>query len=258
MPVSYQLYAVRKFPSKKNFKTQMQLTLNFGGEHSRETSSTQVDMQLAAVRGYKHYNAKHDFLFRLDHAGRAMGVSFREFIAPYEFSVYRGSHDDALGFVPLFVRTKKKVASDFVERLNGSAHGFNAASVSLDFAKLREKIEVIRGAWFGVQQRPNITTASVFGHHVDQSDEFKHAEGIGRLTSLQVDVPLTDGSHTIMFNSECGIVLYNSYRDESAELDVLRGVIDNLLRYCVAPPRTGENAPPPSRQPRRPGRVPGL
>lgn len=235
MPTAFQVFALDSFPDGDDIRTEEQLVLFADEDENVETTVT----KLAKSADQPHpdltrFEAEHDFLFRLQYPGRARGKYFREFITPYKFSVFRGN-TSALGFQPLVVRTKKRVAADFVKRLNQHADGFRARGVILDFVTLRPRLELIRGAWFGAMRQPNLATTGVFGHHVDLSEEFQHAEGVGELKTLLIEFGYDGVNYIMMTGAEGGIVLYDAFQTEADELKVVYAALTGILIGCLSP-----------------------
>jgi len=199
-----------------------------------ETTHTRVAIATASsVGGLQRYDAEHDFLFQLQYPGRARGKEFREFVTLYKFPLYLGDHVAALGFRPLLVKTKKRVALDFVERLNTNTQGFRVEPTSVDFVALRPRLQLIRGAWFGSIRMPNISSAGVFGHHVDQSEEFQHAESVGELKNLLIELELDGLTHQVMITADGGIVLYHAYQTDEECEEMARRTLIELLHGCI-------------------------
>ena len=236
MPTAFQAFAVNTFPSNDKFQTDEQLSLLADSEQNVEVLCTKVAKSPHASAVYTaRFDVEHDFLFELQYPGRARGKSFREFVTLYKFPVFLSDHSDGLGFRPLLVKTKKKVAAEFATRLNRHVAAFNVTPTEVDFAALRPRRTFIRGAWFGAMQARNILTTGVFGPHVDQSDEFRHAEMIGRLTNLMVEIESDPVAHTVMITRDGGIVLYNAYQTEDEEVAVAFDVLTSLLAGSIVP-----------------------
>lgn len=236
MPVAYQIYASTDFPRRDSFETEDQLSLLNDVEENIEVTSTRVAISSAhSVSGFIRYDVFHEFLVRLQYLGRARGREFREFVSPYKFRMFITESTSNGTFRPLLIRTKKKVASDFVTRVNNTIPGFTARPTVVDFASLRPRLTLIRGAWFGSMRQRNISATGVFGHQVDQSDEFRHAESIGELRNIIIELEIDGGTHTVMLSIDGGIVLYNVYENEGEELEIVCGIMSNLLQGCIAP-----------------------
>jgi hypothetical protein len=236
MPVAFQVHVAEKFPEQISFQSQEQLSLLADDEQNQETAVTRVSLSSGlTVEPFVRYDAEHEFLFHLQFPGRARGKTFREFITPYKFPIFLGQITPEIAFRPLLVRTKKKVAIDFIHRLNKYVPDFSARPTSLNFMILRPRLELIRGAWFGSMQQPNISVAAVFGPHVDRSDEFKHAESKGELRNLQIEMVQGELAHTVMLAADGAIVLYNAYPSEQEELQVVTGAMTGLLSGCLSP-----------------------
>jgi hypothetical protein len=122
---------------------------------------------------------------------------------------------------------------DLLRRLNGGARGFSARHVKMDFDQLRPKLQLIRGAWFSAMKSPNLSSAGVFGHKVDQSDEFRRAEASGKLSNLMVEIPVESGTHTMMLTADGGITLYNQYIKEDEPLAIVSRTLTGYLKDCL-------------------------
>lgn len=235
MPTSYQVFVAESIPEWPTFRVGEQLNLLANNEHNLEECSTVVTRsgRIEAL-SLEIFDVEHDFLFHLDQPGRARGHTFREFVTPYRFRLFLNSSSN-LAFHYALVRTKKKVAHDFVRRMNQRQRGFDLVATRVDFGCLRPKLEYVKGAWFGSMRAANLSTTGLFGPHVDQSDEFQHAEMLGELSNLLVEV--VDGSdlaHSVMFTADGGIVLYRTYVDVEEELEIVENAIANLLGGCIA------------------------
>jgi hypothetical protein len=235
MPSAYQLYRLNKWPAESSFRTNEQLNLLADNEYNIEETTTEVTASTSLeIDGVPAFDAVHDFLFHLDHPGRARGNTFREFVTPYHFTAFLAESGSIPGRKGLLVRTKKKVAQDFVGRLNRFRSDFVADQLSIAFEPLRPRLPLIRGAWFGAMRAPNLASTGVFGHHVDQSEEFRHADSLGDLTNLLVEHVVDGQPHTLMLTADAGIILYNAYAGPAEELAVVRAVIDELLAGAIA------------------------
>ena len=235
MPTAFQVFAVDRFPPEEAFETEEQLTLLGDIENNMEITSTKVAKVPPHPPGLTQFLAQHDFLFQLTFPGRARGTEFREFVTLYKFPIFLGSDNDACGFRPLLVKTKKKVAADFTKRLNTKIDAFVVRPTSLDFDCLRPRLELIRGAWFGNIRQPHLASAGVFGQHVDLSDEFKHAEEVGELKNLLIELQAGESTHTVMVTGGGGIVLYYSYQTVEDEVHVAVSALNGILAGCLQP-----------------------
>jgi len=229
MPHVYHVFEVRRFPSRKKFGTTDQLQLLNDVDQNMETCTTVI--QLAAkniVPGVARYDAEHEFLVRLQFLGRARGVRFQEFVSPYQFPVYL---EERSGSTPnsVLVRTKAKVAHDFVRRLNKGVPDFAATDRMVDFDKLRPLLGTVSGAWFRDIQAAYLSAAGVFGPHVDKSEEFQHAEQIGKLRALTVAYPHGENTYSLMLTETGSIVVFNAIEAEAHELELVFNVKRSVL-----------------------------
>jgi hypothetical protein len=234
VPTSYQLFAVESFPRDRSLVVGVQLNLLANNDHNVEESQTKVvPTRDVETHLFEEYRVEHDFLVHLEYPGRARGQSFREYVTPYKFPLFL-SQEAEEPFPFALVRTKKKVAHDFVRRMNSEEPSFDLTATAVDFEVLRPRLAFVKGAWFGAIQAANLHTTGLFGEHVDQSDEFRHAESVGELRNLLVEVvDEGDLAHSVMFTADGGIVLYKAYMTVEDELAVVRSVIRDLLAGCI-------------------------
>ena len=229
MPLSYHFFKVASFPPQPAFETEEQLTLFDNDEQNMEVVSTRVTFVKAIeAHSLKKFDVMHDFLVKLKYPARARKVTFREYVSPYSFPVYlqEGSGEPDIN---LLVQTKSAVAKDFVERLNGRLPTFSVRSISVDFDILRPLIPSVSGAWFSEMQASNLSSAGVFGSHVDKSNEFQHAELIGKLKALICPYVIEGVTFTVMITEDAGVVMYNNFETEIDSLSVVMDLKRNLL-----------------------------
>lgn len=234
MPSSYQIFDVRGLPSGEYFTVGEQLNLLADNDHNIEECRTEVRATTTALDGkLQRMDVSHDFRVQLKYPGRARHMLFQEYVTPYKFPLFL-SGDSAEPFRYALVATKKRVAHDFVRRMNKEEPAFHFEATQVDFECLRPRLSYVTGAWFGSMRAANLSTAGFFGHHVDQSEEFQHAESVGELRNLLVEVvDEADLAHPVMVTADGGIILYRSYQTEDEELALVDATLTGLLRDCV-------------------------
>lgn len=217
---------------KNSFGSQTQLQIRLGDKNEKETAATTIKKsQSDFLPGVDRYAVDHDFLVHLTYPGRIRAMQFDEYVAPYRFPMYvdRSTEGEPI----LIVRTKGKVADDFIKRMSIESD-FLALERQIDFQKLRPQIEVITGGWFGQMSGANIKSTAVFGSHVDKSDEFIHAERHGKLQVIYAPYKCNDSTYPLSIHSNGGVVLYGSFDTEEEGLSVVLHVKRNLLDACWA------------------------
>jgi hypothetical protein len=227
MPTSYHIFQLERFPSQALFETEEQLTLFDNDEQNMEVVSTKVSFAKDfGEYGLRKFDVMHDFLVKLKYPGRARRLTFGEYVCPYVFPCY----------IPvgqpqrfILVQTKNTVAKDFISRLNGRLSSFSAKSLRVDFEALRPKLPSVNGAWFSNMQASHLSTAGVFGSHVDRSDEFQHAEIVGKLKALIWPHVINGITFTMMITEEGGVVIYSSFATEEDALNVFMDMKIKLL-----------------------------
>lgn len=235
MASSYQVFAVRRFPARDAFVIGEQLNLLADNDHNIEECRTEVTRSAGDALGgaLRRMDVFHDFLVQLKYPGRARHMQFREYVTPYKFPLFL-SPASAEPFHYALVGTKKKVAHDFVRRMNKEEPGFQLEYTHVDFDCLRPRLTYVKGAWFGSMRAANLSTTGLFGHRVDQSEEFRHAESAGELRNLLVEVvDESELAHSVMVTGDGGIILYRSYQTEDEELAVVQATLTGLLRDCI-------------------------
>jgi hypothetical protein len=138
-------------------------------------------------------------------------------------------HGDSAHPDSLIVRTKGKVAHDFIKRMNGSRSGFTVEPREIDFERLRPLVASMKGAWFKDMKAANVTSTGLFGPRVDKSSEFKHAENIGTLNAVLTNYPFEEIAYTIMITGSGGLVLYDNFETDETALPVVDDIRINFL-----------------------------
>lgn len=235
MPSSYQVFDVRRFPAADYFVAGEQLNLLADNDQNIEECVTEVRGTAGGALGgmLRRMAVSHDFRVQLKYPGRARHMQFREYVTPYKFPLFL-SPESAEPFQYALVGTKKKVAHDFVRRMNKEGDGFQLEATQVDFDCLRPRLTYVTGAWFGSMRAANLSTTGLFGHRVDQSEEFRHAESVGELRNLLVEVvDESELAHSVMVTGDGGIILYRSYQTEDEELAIVTATLTGLLCDCI-------------------------
>lgn len=238
MPAAaYYIHAERSFPDRANFQASEPLSLLPNDQENVEECSSRVRRSAEQeIEGYEIYVAEHDYRERLRFLGRARGQTFREYVSVRTFPLFRFLTDpDGLSFHPLIIKTNRKVASDFVDRMNQYVADFRLDRTVVDFDCLRPRLEEIRGAWFSRMQGPNISSTAVFGPHVELSHEFQHAEAIGHLANIIIPFEIDGEWHPIQITANGAVVLYESFALEAHALRLVKSVLSELLSDCIDP-----------------------
>ena len=241
MPISFNFFKINRLPSGKKIETTEQLTLFNDAEENMEVCKTGMSLENKNfLPNISRYHASHDFLIKLRYPGRARGKTFQEYITPYHFSVFT-PRDEGADSQSLIVATKGKVAVDFVKRLNNKIEVFDVEERRIDFDKLRPLVGHVKGAWFGKMNAANISATGIFGPHVDQSDEFKHAENIGKLNAIMGYYPMDKVAYTTTITRTGGVVLFDAFDTEEDSLKLVEHMRVNLLESCwgVLPAKRG-------------------
>lgn len=231
MPTAFHPWTLRRFPESAGFGADQQYYLGLDHHEAPEEAHTIVTRDRVNFReGVDRYLCQHDYLTKLKYPGRSRGISFTEFVSPYRFATFLFHEPD--GAQPTFwVRTKDAVATDFVHRLN-TLPGFNAIERRVDFERLRPRLQMIKGAWFGEMRAANLSSTAVFGTRVDRSAEFQRAERQGRLHTLNIHHAHNGIDYLLMVTTSGVIVTYHSFETEEDELDVVLDFKRNFLDGC--------------------------
>lgn len=232
MATSFQIFAVRDFPKGRKFQTEEQLTLDLEAENV-ETAVTKVTRHEGVESTFSEYRVQHDYLFQLQHFGRARGIKFKEFLTPYSFPIFLAPVLPVAGLRPLLVRTKRDVALDFTKRLNRYNSRFEVQTTAIDFVALRPRLERIEGAWFRSIRAPHLASAGVFGPHVDRSAEFQHAEQVGQLTTLMLRIQREELTYSVMVTSGGGIILHDLFQTPEDEAEMAYYLLTTIIDGCI-------------------------
>lgn len=231
MPSAFHPWTVRRLPDAERFGAHTQYNLGFAHHERPEEAHTEVNRRQVGFReSVDRFTCEHDFLTRLKYPGRAQGIRFQEFVSPYTFTMYV-IHESNGDHPTLWVRTKDKVATDFVRRLN-TLPGFLAIERRIDFNLLRPRLDMIKGAWFAEMQAANLSSTAVFGTRVDRSDEFQRAELQGRLRTLTVLHNYGGTDYLLMVTTDGTVVAYDAFDTEEDELDVVLDFKRRVLDGC--------------------------
>src|SRR6188474_1888630 len=118
MPTAFHPWTLRRLPPAERFGVNAQYNLGLPHHEQPEEVHTVVERRMPEYRpGVDLYACEHDYRTKLKYLGRAQGTTFQEFVSPYKFMMYvvREAGDE---HPILWVRTKVKVATDCVDRLN--------------------------------------------------------------------------------------------------------------------------------------------
>jgi hypothetical protein len=154
-------------------------------------------------------------------------------VSEYRFPVFvdrsatNGDHN-------LLVRTKADIAKDFIERLRKGVDDFDALDRQVNFQELRPYLTYISGAWFADMRTANLSSAGMFGSHVDRSGEFTRAARHGTLRSLTIFYKHREAQYHVMITSSGTIVVYDSFDSLEEELDLVLDIKRQLLDRCWA------------------------
>ena len=242
MPISFHLFRVNSLKHIEKYETTWQLEWMKDDDPLKKEhfKSEYARSRAGFIDGYDEYDASHEFLVQLKMIGRARGIEFTQYVTPYRFKMYLQSGADTNSY--LLVRTKSKVALDFVKRLNAAKEGIEIGRVAVNVTQMRPYCVRITGAWFGELLAANISTTAVFGDQVDRSKEFEHAESIGKLTSIMIGYPMSFLENrlcTFQITADGVIVLYDNL-DEECSLRAVVALRENLIDRCLL------NGPAPS------------
>lgn len=233
MPTAFHPWSVHLLPTAATFGTDTQLPLVMNHEDVPEAVHTLVTLEQRNYLGrLARYSCDHDFLVKLKYPGRRHNNTFSEFVTNYRFEMYVVPPSNS-GRATLWVRTKDQVARDFINRLNRHrASDFQAVERVVDFAALRQRQEIISGAWFSEMRAPNISSAGVFGNRVDRSEEFQRAEQQGRLKTLSF--PYESATSRSLINvTQAGCVVTSAhFETPEEELALVLHFKENVLDYC--------------------------
>jgi len=225
MAKSYHLYEIETFPdfgANGNLKVPSQLALLEGMEVP-DTSITMVAPDYHA--GFSRCRVHHEMLVHI--MGRARGITFNEFIQPFDFEAYIHTRQGFIAF-----QGKGEVVNDAVDVLNKKLNGFQLRSRELDLKKLLPYITYIKGAWFKMSN-PNLAAQALFGDHVDRDPSFERALKLGEsMSTIMMNYEYNDNIYLATVLREYGVVFYsNIFTETELELvlDIKRSLLDTAI-----------------------------
>jgi hypothetical protein len=215
MPKSYRALQAERFPLQESYRIPTQ--------HSYldiEIPDTTITRQnLPIPQEFSSYYVHHEMI--VEQFGRAQGINFSRFVAPFEFDMYFRGNDKLL-----LIQTPKKVCASLVNDLIYTGN-FDIEHFLVDFDILQPYITQVRGAWFKFKE-PDLRASGHFGNHVDKSTAYQEALQVGELSSLYMLHDFEGTQLEIQITSDCAIVLYPRVDQISTELSIVSSVLSML------------------------------
>jgi hypothetical protein len=215
MPKSYRALQAKRFPLQTSYRIPAQD--NYLGIEIRDTTITRQDLPIP--QEFSSYYVHHEML--VEQLGRAKGVDFSCYVAPFEFYMYFRGNDKLL-----LIQTQKKVCASLVSDFIHTGD-FDIEHLVVNFDTLQPHITYVKGAWFKFKE-PDLRASAHFGNHVNQNPAYQEALQTGELSSLFVLHDFEGVQLQIQITSDCAIVLYPRIDQISTELSVVSNVLNML------------------------------
>jgi len=227
MPKSYRALQAKRFPLHQSYTIPTQ----YSYLDIEIPDTTIVRQYLPIPQEFSSYYVHHEMIF--EQFGRAKGVDFSQFAAPFEFYMHFRGNDKLL-----LIQTQKKVCASLVNDLIYTGD-FDIEHFVVNFDILQPYITQVRGAWFKFKE-PDLRASGHFGNHVDQSTAYREALQTGELSSLYVLHDFEGAPLQIQITSDCAIVLYTPFDQISTELSVVinvLGMLNAVGALSIVPPK---------------------
>ncbi len=234
MPNPYNLFRFTKFPSWRGTKRRIH------GSHSPglfgESARTKiVSCEKRFMNRYEVYDVLHELLVKVggrtfdykDAGTKREPYEFNSFYRPYEFKAYL-DRDKTL----FICNIGKRVARDLVRTLSKQSKIFLFEALSIDIKSLLPELRELKGAWFANCSAAYLSSMGVFGTHVERSDEFKHAEDVGQMSSILIRYFYSEALYSIMLTRECGVVFMETL-PPALEFEIIQDAYEKLLSRAI-------------------------
>lgn len=221
MPNAYSIFEVNQFPLLdlgKAIFPPTQRSLIEGVEAGETKFTLQRKTQQLEV-----FRVLHEILEK--RAGRAKGVEFTEFIAPYHFPAY---YIRSRGVFML--KTRKEIARSAMKTiLEGCNDVHGELKKKIDLSSVRERIERFKGVWFSVPDSPDISSQAFFGPSVDRDFRFDQASEEGQIINIRMEHAFAGEYFHVGISDDYSMVIFDGGLDEASELELVMDIKVNLL-----------------------------
>ena len=217
MPKSYAIRSINGSGPQRSFSVPVQQTVMEGDE----THNTEYKLaQQSFINNVDRYLASHELLIRK--FGRANGHSFNQYYEPHRFPFFH-IYDRNL----ILLASNKRVVRSFLEVSKLSQQW---PAVKIDYNAIAPLLPTITGAWFCELNLAYVKAAGYYGQHVDKSDDFKRAAGLGSVSVLYINTTGDDGNeYRVGITSEGAIVLSKNMELEEDEIRLVMSVYDKYI-----------------------------
>ncbi len=174
-------------------------------------------------QSFDQYYCHHEYKHRK--FGRIRDITFHYYFEPVDFYAY---YDKSLNLCILQVKTD--IALDYIDKLNTYSE-YDLKAIEMDFSQMYSKLPYVSGAWVGQLKDTNIKTKGLFGNNVHESEEFKIAASVGKVSGLNLNFisQITNEEHYINISSKGSITLYDTFNTLQDELDIIMEIYKKLI-----------------------------
>lgn len=194
-------------------------------QEAAEQESSLTFLSDTRYPGYEEWLARHEdstrAVFRLFHT---------DFPNPKQVHPFRAFRSVAADPDIFLFNAPGSLVDSFLRRLAESHPDAEIMYPHLDLQSLvDEGTTHIRGGSFSIRNRPNLTTAMVFGPGVNEDDAWEEYSRVGQLTYVQMQLAL-ETSDVRMMVTRRGSLLPYGIDDIAEELRLCREVYDRYLK----------------------------
>ncbi len=141
----------------------------------------------------------------------------KEYIHSYQSEKYK----------TLLLSGKKRYVLDFCKKTKVMDH-IKIQTIKLDMGVLLAKLPHVKGVWFHFDNGL-IRASALMGVNLESTTDFKRFSEEGDISTLSFHYEYGSLKHPIMVTDDGTIVLYTSFKQISAELEIVIDIYNNLL-----------------------------
>lgn len=233
MPKSYKICILKNINFEKFSATPYYLDEQLHLEQVDRPPSTSIAVanDKISLDNFKKYNIEHEVE---EHVfGRISGKAFTAYIRK--------------GFIDSFVNEelqiallsgKKRDVLDFCRKKKSD--DFQINTITIDMKKLLELLSNVKGVWFSFE-KGQLSASALMGSHVEGTQDFKHFQKIGEISTLTFNYERDEALHPIMITEDGTIVLQANYREKTDEvslvMDIKTKLVDQIYEEVIKKPK---------------------
>lgn len=230
---SYAVFGVAKLPEELNGKPIEHIT-NDETLFSKRQLKTTMRLISPNYHGLKMLEIEHSF--QRMKPGRALAfhegiyeeVEFTDYIEDVSFRAYCAEEAKILIF-----EARKELAVDVYKAMRDkeSFKEMEIIQETIDFDLLGQRIQEYESVWFNKIKSGGVHSASLSGTNLKAHQHYSdYKEAGGKITFASFRFLHGGTEHSIGITSDSVVVLRNNYNNTAKELEIISGVVKELLR----------------------------